>query len=65
MGIMIILIFAVILWFVGVVVLYWGKWRERTRLSMIGKCQKCGYDLTGNETGKCSECGWGCIRLNR
>ncbi len=25
-------------------------WRE-------GLCPQCGYDLTGNETGKCSECG--------
>ena len=22
-----------------------------------GHCRKCGYDLTGNVTGKCSECG--------
>ena len=22
-----------------------------------GHCQKCGYDLTGNVSGKCSECG--------
>ncbi|RIL09641.1 MAG: hypothetical protein DCC75_06080 [Proteobacteria bacterium] len=21
-------------------------------------CSRCGYDLTGNESGICSECGW-------
>ena len=29
------------------------RWRRRKR----GWCLKCGYDLTGNETGVCSECG--------
>ncbi len=28
-----------------------GRWRPP------GHCQKCGYDLTGNESGRCSECG--------
>ena len=23
-----------------------------------GKCQHCGYDLRGSESGKCPECGW-------
>ncbi len=23
----------------------------------IGHCHKCGYDLTGNESGRCPECG--------
>ena len=31
-------------------------WR-RLRRPLPGHCQKCGYDLTGNVTGKCSECG--------
>ena len=29
------------------------RWRRRRK----GLCLKCGYDLTGNETGVCSECG--------
>jgi hypothetical protein len=33
------------------------KWR-RTRLRFQrGFCQSCGYDLTGNESGRCPECG--------
>ena len=28
-------------------------WRRRRK----GFCQKCGYDLTGNESGTCPECG--------
>ena len=31
-------------------------WR-RMRRPLPGHCRKCGYDLTGNVTGKCSECG--------
>ncbi|MEE9297239.1 MAG: hypothetical protein V3W34_20045 [Phycisphaerae bacterium] len=23
-----------------------------------GHCQRCGYDLTGNVSGRCPECGW-------
>ena len=29
------------------------RWRRRRR----GLCIKCGYDLTGNESGVCPECG--------
>jgi len=29
------------------------RWRRRRR----GLCLKCGYDLTGNESGVCPECG--------
>jgi hypothetical protein len=29
------------------------RWRRRRK----GLCVKCGYDLTGNESGVCSECG--------
>jgi undecaprenyl pyrophosphate phosphatase UppP len=36
--------------------LWWAdhriKWPEP-----IGRCQKCGYDLTGNVSGRCPECG--------
>jgi hypothetical protein len=28
-----------------------------TRRPRSGHCQTCGYDLTGNETGRCPECG--------
>ena len=31
-------------------------WYDR-RCYPPGHCQKCGYDLTGNESGVCSECG--------
>ena len=31
-------------------------WR-RLRRPLPGHCRNCGYDLTGNVTGKCSECG--------
>jgi len=27
------------------------------RRRMAGHCRRCGYDLTGNESGVCSECG--------
>ena len=29
------------------------RWRRRRK----GLCLKCGYNLTGNESGKCPECG--------
>ncbi len=29
----------------------------RDRKPPKGHCQKCGYDLTGNESGRCPECG--------
>ena len=29
------------------------RWRRRKR----GRCETCGYDLTGNMSGTCSECG--------
>ena len=32
-----------------VVVWYWGEPAE---------CRECGYDLTGNTSGRCPECGW-------
>ena len=31
-------------------------WRRNRRIS-AGHCRSCGYDLTGNVSGKCSECG--------
>ena len=30
---------------------------RRRRHRRLGRCVDCGYDLTGNVTGKCSECG--------
>jgi len=32
------------------------KWNRRRKLGP-NACPSCGYDLTGNESGKCSECG--------
>lgn len=34
---------------------------RRARGLKPGTCRKCGYDLTGNVTGKCSECGAGAV----
>lgn len=31
-------------------------WRDR-RITPRGHCQRCGYDLTGNVSGRCPECG--------
>ena len=31
-------------------------WRDRHRIPP-GHCRKCGYDLTGNVSGRCPECG--------
>ena len=31
-------------------------WRDRRRIPP-GHCQRCGYNLTGNVSGKCPECG--------
>ncbi len=31
-------------------------WRDRRRHAP-GHCRKCGYDLTGNVSGRCPECG--------
>lgn len=35
-------------------ILFWRDRRFRP-----GHCKKCGYDLTGNTSGRCSECGKG------
>ena len=32
-------------------------WYRDRRRWPPGHCQKCGYDLTGNESGRCPECG--------
>lgn len=35
----------------------WRTNRLRRRFARVGHCPKCGYDLTGNESGVCPECG--------
>jgi hypothetical protein len=35
-------------------VLLW--WHDRRRI-LAGECRRCGYDLTGNVSGRCPECG--------
>ncbi len=35
----------------------WLWWRDRHRRIPPGHCQKCGYNLTGNVSGRCPECG--------
>jgi hypothetical protein len=32
-------------------------WILARRVPGLGRCQKCGYDLTGNVSGRCPECG--------
>ncbi len=32
-------------------------WWPVRRRKLPGHCQKCGYDLTGNVSGRCPECG--------
>jgi hypothetical protein len=32
-------------------------WRLDRRRNPAGRCQECGYDLTGNVSGRCPECG--------
>ncbi len=34
----------------------WLWWRDRRRVA-AGGCAACGYDLTGNVSGRCLECG--------
>lgn len=31
----------------------------------VGHCKTCGYDLTGNTSGRCSECGADCLPANK
>ncbi len=38
----------------AMVIVLW--WLDRRRV-LPGRCQKCGYDLTGNVSGRCPECG--------
>jgi len=39
----------------GALCLFWWDWR--TPAPPSGHCTKCGYDLTGNVSGRCPECG--------
>ena len=39
------------------VVVWRGPIRRWFRRKPEGRCQQCGYDLTGNESGVCPECG--------
>lgn len=32
-------------------------WRRALQRPPLGHCQKCGYNLTGNVSGRCPECG--------
>ncbi len=34
-----------------------GRWRRRGVRFPPGHCRRCGYDLTGNVSGRCPECG--------
>ena len=47
-------------WLTNLVVwsLFFILWRK-TRSHPKGHCQRCGYDLTGNESGRCPECNAG------
>ena len=50
-------------WFLGLVVALmlltgwsWYRWRVARR-HCVGHCRRCGYNLTGNRSGRCPECG--------
>ncbi len=47
------------LWFVAAVCLVYPTLRFNSARRRIpsDRCQKCGYDLTGNVSGRCPECG--------
>ena len=36
-------------------------WRQDREKLQPGKCRQCGYDLTGNVSGRCPECGTPCL----
>lgn len=38
----------------ALVIVFHVKYR---RLNRVGHCEYCGYDLTGNKSGRCPECG--------
>ena len=42
------------LWYTAIAAFHARRFRSRRHR---GACQSCGYDLTGNTTGKCPECG--------
>ena len=33
------------------------KWYDAKKQSLVGLCKECGYNLTGNVSGRCPECG--------
>ena len=47
--------------FVGIFLICGPEWRRYLRQELNARgipiCMKCGYDLTGNESGTCPECG--------
>ena len=47
-----------LVWFAASV----GGWMDHRRERPVppGHCRQCGYDLTGNTSGRCAEC-WGII----
>lgn len=44
-------------WMLFLPTLLFTIWMWRTSRVLPGKCWKCRYDLTGNESGVCPECG--------
>ena len=38
-------------------ILLWAVWWRTRRRYAAGRCQACGYNLTGNVSGRCPECG--------
>lgn len=51
-----------VLWMVGMAamaadVVMLLLWPQRPAWTRPGHCVHCGYDLTGNATGRCPECG--------
>ena len=58
LGITIILLTCLIVWgaVLGTKLIINGR-RARADLGRFNRCTKCGYDLTGNVSGRCPECG--------
>lgn len=46
---------------VGIITFFYSRRVDRPlQWAKAGRCRMCGYDLTGNVTGRCPECGTVC-----
>ena len=42
----------------------WLFWSDYCRRGRVGCCERCGYDLKGNTTGRCPECRRSSVNVN-